>query len=185
MNAFRRSFHHRGTQRPFFRARPRSHLASELTAELVRSFPSGKFGKECRVDPECHPVSSTTGIVDVTTFDNYGLVPCHEPLASLCCGSIDEALRTRVRSNCCADKVFLQLMVRLVTLFVASPGDVATERQDVAEVANSLNRNMAHEARRTVPRCSAGRTTPVAAYTIKAPRVQSTTTCPLLNAILQ
>jgi hypothetical protein len=36
-------------------------------------------------------------------------------------------------------------MVRIVTLFIASPGDVATERKHVADVAAGLNRNMAHE----------------------------------------
>ena len=36
-------------------------------------------------------------------------------------------------------------MVRIVTLFVASPGDVATERNHVADVAAALNRNMAAE----------------------------------------
>jgi hypothetical protein len=36
-------------------------------------------------------------------------------------------------------------MVRIVTLFVASPGDVATERNHVADVAAALNRNTAAE----------------------------------------
>jgi formylglycine-generating enzyme required for sulfatase activity len=36
-------------------------------------------------------------------------------------------------------------MVRIVTLFVASPGDVATERNHVADVAQALNRNTAAE----------------------------------------
>ena len=36
-------------------------------------------------------------------------------------------------------------MVRIITLFVASPGDVATERQHVADVAAALNRNTAAE----------------------------------------
>src|SRR5947207_183509 len=36
-------------------------------------------------------------------------------------------------------------MARIITLFVASPGDVATEREHVARVAAALNRNMAHE----------------------------------------
>jgi len=36
-------------------------------------------------------------------------------------------------------------MVRIVTLFLASPGDFATERRHVADVAAGLNRNMAHE----------------------------------------
>jgi len=36
-------------------------------------------------------------------------------------------------------------MVKVVKVFVASPGDVATERRHVAEVAAGLNRNMAHE----------------------------------------
>src|ERR1700677_4269218 len=36
-------------------------------------------------------------------------------------------------------------MTRIVTLFIASPGDVATERKHVADVAAGLNRNMAHE----------------------------------------
>ena len=36
-------------------------------------------------------------------------------------------------------------MVRIVTIFVASPGDVATERNHVADVAAALNLNMAAE----------------------------------------
>ncbi|MBZ5726480.1 MAG: SUMF1/EgtB/PvdO family nonheme iron enzyme [Acidobacteriia bacterium] len=36
-------------------------------------------------------------------------------------------------------------MARIVTLFVASPGDVAIERNHVADVATALNRNMADE----------------------------------------
>jgi len=36
-------------------------------------------------------------------------------------------------------------MVRIVTLFVASPGDVATERDHVADVAAALNRDTAAE----------------------------------------
>jgi hypothetical protein len=36
-------------------------------------------------------------------------------------------------------------VVRIITLFVASPGDVATERDHVADVAAALNRNMADE----------------------------------------
>lgn len=36
-------------------------------------------------------------------------------------------------------------MVRIITIFVASPGDVATERSHVADVAAALNRNMAAE----------------------------------------
>ena len=36
-------------------------------------------------------------------------------------------------------------MVRIITLFVASPGDVATERNHVADVAAALNRNTAAE----------------------------------------
>jgi formylglycine-generating enzyme required for sulfatase activity len=36
-------------------------------------------------------------------------------------------------------------MTRIVTVFVASPGDVATERQYVTDVATSLNRNTADE----------------------------------------
>ena len=36
-------------------------------------------------------------------------------------------------------------MVRIITLFVAYPGDVATERNHVADVAAALNRNMAAE----------------------------------------
>jgi hypothetical protein len=36
-------------------------------------------------------------------------------------------------------------MVRIVTVFVASPGDVATERTHVADVAAALNRNTADE----------------------------------------
>jgi formylglycine-generating enzyme required for sulfatase activity len=36
-------------------------------------------------------------------------------------------------------------MVRIVTLFVASPGDVATERQHIADIAAAINCNMAHE----------------------------------------
>jgi hypothetical protein len=34
-------------------------------------------------------------------------------------------------------------MARIVNLFIASPGDVAAERNLVAEVAAALNRNMA------------------------------------------
>ena len=36
-------------------------------------------------------------------------------------------------------------MVRIVTLFVASPSDVSTERRHVGDVAAALNRNMAAE----------------------------------------
>lgn len=36
-------------------------------------------------------------------------------------------------------------MARIVSLFIASPGDVATERNHVADVAAALNRNMADE----------------------------------------
>src|ERR1039457_2354142 len=36
-------------------------------------------------------------------------------------------------------------MVRIITLFVASPGDVVTERNHVADVAAALNRNTAAE----------------------------------------
>src|ERR1017187_3546331 len=36
-------------------------------------------------------------------------------------------------------------MVRIITLFVASPGDAPTERKHVADVAAALNRNMAAE----------------------------------------
>jgi hypothetical protein len=36
-------------------------------------------------------------------------------------------------------------MVRMVTIFVASPGDVAAERQHVADVAAALNRTIADE----------------------------------------
>jgi formylglycine-generating enzyme required for sulfatase activity len=36
-------------------------------------------------------------------------------------------------------------MARIVSLFIASPGDVATERNHVADVAAALNRNMAAE----------------------------------------
>jgi len=36
-------------------------------------------------------------------------------------------------------------MARIISLFVASPGDVATERNHVAEVAAALYRNMAAE----------------------------------------
>src|SRR4051812_14770104 len=36
-------------------------------------------------------------------------------------------------------------MARIVSLFIASPGDVATERSHVAEVAAAINRNTAAE----------------------------------------
>lgn len=36
-------------------------------------------------------------------------------------------------------------MARIVSLFVASPGDVATERNHITDVAAGLNRNMAVE----------------------------------------
>jgi hypothetical protein len=36
-------------------------------------------------------------------------------------------------------------MAQIVRLFVASPGDVATEKKHVGEVAAGLNRNMAAE----------------------------------------
>jgi hypothetical protein len=36
-------------------------------------------------------------------------------------------------------------MVRIVTLFLASPGDVATERRHVADVVERLNRNIIDE----------------------------------------
>jgi hypothetical protein len=36
-------------------------------------------------------------------------------------------------------------MARIISLFIASPGDVVTERNHVADVAAALNRNMAVE----------------------------------------
>ncbi|MBL8290569.1 MAG: hypothetical protein JNN08_01965, partial [Bryobacterales bacterium] len=36
-------------------------------------------------------------------------------------------------------------MARIISLFVAAPGDVATERNHVADVAAALNRNTAAE----------------------------------------
>jgi hypothetical protein len=36
-------------------------------------------------------------------------------------------------------------MVRIVTLFLASPGDVAPERMHVADAVQRVNRDMAHD----------------------------------------